>query len=221
MVKYDMEISIRDSKICLAKPHTVAASLAANLFVLVMFAGCVSTSSTDSQLNSVSSDNSFTPENAEGYPQINTGNTAVDTTINARLAALVDRWQCPAEGESQFNLERHSLSADYLSIQYSAMQLCSGMPSPDSFDSALTFSLTDGAEVSLQSITQCQSTERLAKQAEISDLDARVEGCSAPQISGHFYIDKDNVSLLNFYPSHNDIGCEFELVKSLSELTCQ
>jgi len=136
------------------------------------------------------------------------------------LKALVDQWQCSADGESQFEVEKYALSEDYLSIKYAAMVFCSGMPSPSSLDSAITFSLADGAEASLISLTQCESAKQIELKADSSDLEARIDGCPAPQFSGNFYTDNGSISLLNFYPSHNDIGCEFEVVKTLSELSC-
>lgn len=226
VVKCDMEFFNRRIEISQAKSVITAAALFSLVISLVIsLVSCASFDTNDSPSNRTSASNSvvssFVPQNTDGNPQLITGNNLVDSTINQQLTDLVNQWICPAEGESQFNIERYSLSDGYLSIQYSAMQLCGGMPSPNSADGAVTFSLADGAEITLESLTQCDSIEQIRQQAGNGNIKARIEGCPAPEFSGNFFIDENSIFLLNFYPAHNDIGCEFEMVKTLTELMCQ
>ena len=179
-------------------------------------AGCASTPDL-----TVAKAGTFSSSNGQGYPTLQTGNTLIDERINQQLQLIVESWSCPNEDESQFNLEKHALNEAYLSVEYSAMVYCDGMPSPSSTHTAVTYSLADGSEVLLPVLTQCESLDRFRQKNELDTIDARVDGCPVPQYSGNYFIEQGDVTLLNFYPSHADTGCEFEVVKALTEFMCK
>jgi len=163
----------------------------------------------------------FLPNNADGFPELSSDNQSVDATINNRFSNLVNTWRCPAEGESQFGIDRYALNEEFLSVQYSAMQLCQGMPSPQSVTNAVTFSISSGEEVTLTALTQCDTVEQIARRIDLENAKLPSDDCPAPRFSGNFYLENNQVALINFYPSHNDTGCELEIVKPLADLACR
>lgn len=187
---------------------------------------CVSAPSADSLSGSASVDSSFAdsvfvPQNADGHPELVVDNENLSATINQKLIALYKQWQCPEGGDSYFNIERHSLSKEFLSIEYSALSLCKGNPSYTSAGTGLTFSMSNGEEVGLESLTQCNSIEEVKQKISISELKTDVKDCPNPEFSGDYFIDKNTVTLMNFYPFHLHAGCEFTIVKDISDLACK
>jgi len=192
------------------------AEVVVGIIAVLATLGCVATTDLHS-----TPEGKFKPGNAERYPELITPQKHINAIINQKLNTLVDMWQCPVGGESQFNIDRHALSSEYLSIEYSAMQHCEGMPAPNSLHSAVTFSLSDGEEVTLELLTQCQSIDQVTQQIGIAATMAVVDSCPEPRLSGNYFIDENTITLLNFYPSHKDTGCEFELEERLQNLLCE
>jgi len=163
----------------------------------------------------------FVSSNADGYPELVSTNKKMNATINQKLVGLVDSWHCQNGGESQFDVIKHTLGMAFLSVEYAAMQLCDGMPSAASTNSAVTFSMVDGSEIALETLTQCSSNDYVEQKIKMATNEARVENCPKPHFSGDYYLEKNTVTLMNFYPLHIHSGCEFEITKKLPNIVCE
>jgi len=165
-------------------------------------------------------ESTFIPKNADGYPELRTTNKNSENAINQQLLELVDRWLCSEDADAEFEIVRHAVSDKFLSVKYSAIHLCNDMPSPNSTDNALTFSIDSGKRISLASLTGCASEQQLLQKLVFKNIKPTIDECPAPEMTGDFFLDNDEVTLINFYRDHFNTGCEFEVVKSLSEISC-
>lgn len=193
---------------CVMAPIGVAA--------LLLTSSCIGTPK--SQAPSISK---FVSLNADSYPELVSTNQKINGFVNQKLMALVDSWQCQYGGESQFNVIKHTLSMAFLSVEYTAMQMCDGMPSAASTNSAVTFSMIDGSEIALETLTQCSSSEYVEQMFDNAANEARVKNCPKPYFSGDYYLEKNTVTVMNFYPLHIHSGCEFEIAKKLPDIVCE
>jgi len=163
----------------------------------------------------------FIVANADGYPELNSTNSDINTAINQNFISLVDSWQCQSGGESKFKIEDHNLGLAFLSVEYTAIQLCDGMLSPASTNSAVTYSMVDASEIALESITQCSSVDHVEQKFNGAITQARIKDCPKPHFSGDYYLDKSTVTLMNFYPLHMHSSCEFKIVKQIPDVACK
>jgi len=188
----------------------------AGIIAALLMLSCARIPKADSSLNST-----FVQVNTAGFPELITTNKVIGHSVNRQLIALAQSWQCVDGGDSSFKILRHTLSTEYLSVEYEAMQYCEGMPTIESVNTAITFSMTDGEEVTLEALTQCSTLNQIEQKIEVIDVKPRLNGCPVPEFSDQFFLDKNTITLLNFYPFHFHTSCEFTITKQLSDIACQ
>jgi hypothetical protein len=147
-------------------------------------------------------------------PQVNVGSGVVRAKINNQLSSFFKDFSCKDGSMPDITIENTFVNDSHLSASYMLAGYCPGLASPFEFSGGFTFDLISGELVPLEKLVDNRSLIDNAIQKAYHDRNKG--GCSLPDYSGEFYLKEGAIILKEFYPSKQDITCEFEVQLSIS-----
>jgi len=158
-------------------------------------------------------DNIYVDENL--IPQVSVDSGVVSEKINNQLSSFFKDFACDDGSMPDVTIENTFVNDNYLSASYMLDGYCPGLASPFEFSGGFTFDLISGELVQLEKLVNKKNIIKNTIQKTYNDKN-KVD-CPLPDYSGEFYLKEEVIVLKEFYPSKQDIACEFEVELPISK----